>query len=336
MNVFKLIALVVFPGLLTTVLIALYFKNRPYRPADVLKVFSLDPDHGLAKQALFWWSICTPAVYFIVFGLISWNDYRISISPEGFKNFITISTLPIALLSLSIPLGVVVARFHSTEQTARQIIIIRHKNNLDAFYSHRKEFFAYFDKIGSVNFLDTLELGYKINPRLHGLLFKGSPENGTPELDTALISQVIGKINLIRNCLNKVILNSDPEQTFTWYTIASREIYWISITFGIVEINNKLNNISVTLVGHNAEGNIIRQRSIGTTTTQAICAYRCVKSYLLTILHFAGNQTAIDEVYENDIEYIDKTGAYMHVHLNGPVIEQSFSGGLGTPWKVGN
>ena len=334
MNILQLIALITLPAILTTTLIGLFFSKGSYKLTKILDVFSLKPDDGLAKQALFWLSLCAPAMYFITFGLITWKGYDISLSPEGFKNFITISTLPIALLSLAIPFGVIIARFHSTEQTARQITIVRHKNNLDAFYSHRKEFFAYFDKIGTVNFLDTLDVNYTINPRLHGLLFKGSPENGTPELDTILISQMTGKLNFIRRCLNQVLLNSDPERTLTWYITMASDIYWISLMLGINEINSQLNNVSVTLIGFGEDGNMIRQRSIGTTTVEAICAYRCVKSYILTILYFAGEHATIDEVYENEIEYIDKTGGYLIVNTNGLVIEQSFSGALGTPWTV--
>ena len=333
MNSLQLLLLIILPSILTTFLVGVFFNKGLFRPTEIWKIFSLKSDDGLAKQALFWWSIFTPAMYFMSFGLISWQGYDILISSEGFKKFIEISTLPIALFSLAIPLGVVIARFHSTEQTARQITIAKHKNNLDAFYAHRKEFFAYFDKMGTITFLDTLDVDYNINPKLHGLLFKGSPENGTPELDEELISQVIGKIKFIRTCLNKVLLNSDPELTYTWYTTAANDIYWISLMLGIREINTKINNMSVTLIGYGENGETIRQRSIGKSTVQAICAYRCIKSYILIILHFSGSQSAIEDVYEGEIEYIDKTGGYMHINPTGPVIERNFSGDSGTPWK---
>ncbi|QJI20046.1 MULTISPECIES: hypothetical protein [unclassified Pseudomonas] len=334
MNLLKLIILIIAPAIFTTLVISSIFNKKQFQLTEAFKHLTLNPDIGLAKQPLFWLSICTPAAYFITFGFVSWSGYDISISAEGFKNFIAISTLPIALLSLSIPLGVIVARFHSTEQTARQILIAKQKNNLDAFYSHRKEFFAYFEKIGDVTFLDTFEVKYQVNPKLHGLLFEGTPENGTPEINNELISLLIEKVDLIRLGLNEVLLDRNPDETLNWYMTAANEIYWISAKLGIREIYNQLSNASETIIGRSQDGSFRRQRSIGTTTIQAICAFRYVKSYILTILHFAGDKRSVDKIYENEIDYIDATGGYAIVNMNGLVIERNFSHESATPWIV--
>lgn len=341
MEILQLISLLFGPPILSLIVVLSIFHKGKVGAPELLNTLRLHSENGLVKQPLFWCSIAAPASYFIATGIICWHGHGISISAQGFSTFIGISALPLALLSLAIPLGVTVARFHSTEQTAKQIAIasnqlsiVQHKNNVDAFYSHRKEFFAYFDKIGTVTFLDSLTVQYQINPRLHGLIFEGNPETGAPEMNAKLISELVGKIKFIRNCLDKVLRNQDPELTLTWYTTAASDIYWISVTLGIREINTHLNNMSVTLTGFYEDDSPMRQRSIGTTTTQAIAAYRCAKSYILTILHFAGDKKSIDDIYDGEMAHIDTTSAYLRINTTGLVIERNFAGDSDTPWRV--
>ncbi|MCP2140755.1 UNVERIFIED_ORG: hypothetical protein J2Y94_002080 [Pseudomonas poae] len=329
------------PLILSMILVLTIFHRGKIGLTELGDTLRLHCDAGLANQPLFWWSICAPASYFLATGAVCWYGYEISISSEGFSKFISISALPLALLSLAIPLGVTVARFHSTEQTAKQISIAANqlsiaqlKNNADAFYAHRKEFFAYFDKIGTVNFLNTIEVKYQINPRLHGLIFRGKPETGSPKINAELISELVSKIKFIRNCLDHVLKNLEPERTFTWYTTAASEIYWIAVTLGISEISKDLNNASVTLTGFYEDGSTMRQRSIGQTTVQAIAAYRCTKSYILTILHFAVDEKSIDAIYDGELAHIDTTSAYLRINPNGLVIERNFAGDSKTPWNV--
>lgn len=343
LEILQLASLLFAPIILSLIVVLLIFHKGKVGAAELLNTLHLHSEKGLVKQPLFWCSIAVPGFYFIATGIICWHEYGISISAEGFSTFIRISALPLALLSFAIPLGVTVARFHSTEQTAKQIAIAfnhltvaQHKNNVDAFYSHRKEFFAYFDKIGTVTFLDTLAVQYQINPRLHGLIFEGTPETGAPEMNTKLISELVGRIKFIRICLDKVLKNSEPELTLTWYTNAARDIYWISRTLGIREISTHLNNMSITLTGFFEDGSPIRQRSIGTTTVQAIAAYRCAKSYILTILHFAGDKKTIDDIYDGEIAHIDITSAYLRINTDGLVIEKNFAGDSDTPWNKDN
>ncbi|CAH0537015.1 hypothetical protein [Vibrio marisflavi] len=81
----------------------------------------LDPEFGLHKQALFWISVLIPVYLFVFTGLCVWRDYYLTFSEQGFAVFLSISKLPLGLLALSLPLGVLVTRIHSTKQTAEQI-----------------------------------------------------------------------------------------------------------------------------------------------------------------------------------------------------------------------
>jgi hypothetical protein len=341
MEAAQLACLLAVPSIISLVLILCIFHKGKLNAVELVNTLRLHSDHGLVKQPLFWWSICAPASYFAATGAVCWSGYEISISSEGFGTFVNISALPLTLLSLAIPLGVAVARFHSTEQTAKQISIAANqlsiaqlKNNVDAFYSHRKEFFAYFDKIGTVTFLKTLEVKYQINPRVHGQLFIGKPEAGTPKLDTKLISELVSKLKFVRNCLDSVLTDANPDQTLTWYMTAASNIYWIALTLGIREINNELNYSSVTLTGFFEDGTAFRQRSLGKSTVEAICAFRCAKSYILTILHFACDEKSIEQIYEGELAHIDTTSAYLRINENGLVIERSFAGNSSNPWNI--
>ncbi|MBT0624362.1 hypothetical protein KIH32_10630 [Pseudomonas fluorescens] len=334
-NIFQLLLLIIGPLAASIIVIATVFGSRKIYRKSPLKVFILQPNVGLANQGLFWLSTLTPILYFFAFGIISWQGYQISITSEGFKTFIAISSLPLALLTLAIPFGVVVARFHSTEQTAEQIQIAKHKNNLDAFYSHRKEFFAYFDKIGTVTFLDVLEVKYMINPRLHGLMFKGNAKDGTPELDSDLSCLLVAYLNSVRKCLNAVILDSEPAKTFDHYFKASEDAYWIARKLGIKEIVNELPKNSSTLISFDSDSEKeIGQKSLGTTTVEAIAAFRCIKSYILTIFHFSGSNDYIDMIYKSEIPHIDINGYFSTINPHRQVIEEGFAYNSEHPWET--
>lgn len=84
--------------------------------------FSLNPETGLDKQLIFWVAILLPITLSLILGFNVWCGYVLSFDTEGYSTFLNISKLPIAVSSLSIPLGVLVGKLHSAKQTARQII----------------------------------------------------------------------------------------------------------------------------------------------------------------------------------------------------------------------
>lgn len=110
-------------------------------------------DHRtLSAQPLFWASIAAPVLSFIFFGYFAWHGRSIDMSSDGFKEFVAISKLPLALLSLSIPLSAIIASAHRATQTASQIEVVLKKNALDSFYAHEKSFI---EKIRSLDFGET-------------------------------------------------------------------------------------------------------------------------------------------------------------------------------------
>jgi len=92
----------------------------------------------LTHQPLFKAALIIPITSFFLLGSIVWIGHGIKLDADGFNNFLNISKLPLAVLSLSIPLGVVVNNIHRTIQTDKQIKEAERKNTIDGFYAHRK------------------------------------------------------------------------------------------------------------------------------------------------------------------------------------------------------
>lgn len=133
-----------------------YLKRR--FPADDTSFpyyfIHFEPKNGLELQTPFWASIFVPVILFLCTGVFAWWGTPPDVSAEGFKTFLLISKLPIALLALAIPLAVLTGRIHGTKQTALQIektilqientkIQInetKQKNKTDLYLAHNKHF----------------------------------------------------------------------------------------------------------------------------------------------------------------------------------------------------
>ncbi|AUU86169.1 hypothetical protein [Leclercia sp. LSNIH1] len=111
-----------------------------------VKAFKMNAE-PLTHQQLFKAAIIIPIVSFLMIGFICWREYDLKLDADGFNKFIEISKLPLGLLSLSIPFGVVVNNIHRTIQTDKQIKEAERKNKADGFYSHRKNTIEMFESL---------------------------------------------------------------------------------------------------------------------------------------------------------------------------------------------
>ncbi|MFO3907196.1 hypothetical protein AAHD62_22155 [Enterobacter hormaechei] len=102
-----------------------------------IKAFSMNAE-PLTHQPLFRAVIIIPIVSFFLIGGVAWSGHSIQLDENGLNNFLNISKLPLAVLSLTLPFGVIVNNVHRTIQTDRQIKEAERKNNLDRYYAHRK------------------------------------------------------------------------------------------------------------------------------------------------------------------------------------------------------
>ncbi|WP_016970558.1 hypothetical protein [Pseudomonas tolaasii] len=108
------------------------------------KWYKLDQS-SLLSQGMFWGGIIIPLFSFVFFGSYAWKRYHIDLSAEGLNTFVSISKLPLGLLSLSIPFVAIVASVHRSIQTEAQISsamtqldLAKKKNALDEYYAREK------------------------------------------------------------------------------------------------------------------------------------------------------------------------------------------------------
>jgi len=269
---------------------------------------------------LFWLVILVPIFYFFEFGYFSWQGRSVSLSAAGFTKFIDISKLPIGLLSLSIPLTALVAKLHSTAQTAKQIKlsnkqidIAEAKNNQDLFYLHRREFIAYYQQVGETTFNGVLATSYKVTPRVHGRLFRGDVAKGVPALRTKVVDDLVRRVKLARASLADVIAGENGHRRK--YATFCTEIYWVISFFGVRDIAIDLHKRSVRRAVSDNEEDFI---SVGANSEDAIAAYLCVENYLLSTLEFAGYSMGRGEMAAGKVDFLE----LMRKHASKNTIEK--------------
>lgn len=324
-----LMALIISPIILLGTCILVVLKVFFREDEKLISIAMLNPDHGLAKQMLFWVVILTPVAYFVEFGIIAWEGYDLSLNKAGFDEFINSSKLPLGLLSLSIPLTALVAKLHSTSQTAkqiglatRQIAVVQTKNNHDLFYSHRKEYVSFYEQVGSITWLNEYVTSYKLNPRIHARIFSGEAPDGVPALRYDHVDRMVAKLKDARKSLAKAIMAQDLDTTKDSFIEFSRAMYYFITHFGIVDLAQQVSKSSVDLVYLDDKHMRRVQPSAGGTTEQAIAIYRCVKSYLVTTMEFAGYRRGIVELNLDAIGFVDSNDEYKSANELGYMIEK--------------
>lgn len=165
----------------------------------------------LAEQPLFKAAILIPLISFFTFGLISWADHLPQLDAEGLNNFINISKLPLAFLSLAVPFGVIVNNVHRTIQTNAQIKEAQTKNKNDLYYSHQKNTIEHIEKIQKYDLPVEKELN----------------EDGTTGDSEDYIFEIKRPLSLYRKIFTKIskdnfCLDIDKEFTYTLNKIVIR------------------------------------------------------------------------------------------------------------------
>lgn len=273
-------------------------------------VFSLHADKGLSSQGLFWLSILTPFSYFILLGLLAWQGYSIRLDAEGFKTFISISALPLGVLSLALPLSASVARFHTTKQTAKQIEIVSQKNNIDLYNSHRKELFGYFQQLGKMTYVEHFTVENKVHPRVYKNYFSGKPSEGVPKIKEKTFIRVSRLLRITVMELIEIIDADDLDVAFNNYVVDfGGNIYELSRMLGIPEIDELMHGSPKVPVI--IRGKSLHLDTVGKTTDEAVSAFRCVENFFHNLCDFAGYES--DYFEDKDLhEKINET-----IRVNG-------------------
>jgi hypothetical protein len=307
-----LILLITIPIIVPALAVITIFGEGSWGGDRYKSALALNAEKGLSHHGLLWLCITVPCFYFVALCFIAWQGYSVALTSEGLNTFVKISSLPLAVLSMSLPLSVLVSRFHATCQTAEQIKITKQKNNIDLFHSHRNELFNYFSQIGEINYLGCLNAKYKVHPRIHKNFFSGLPITGTPQINEETFSDIERELNSARWQLDVVIKDKNPELTFDFY-IANlcRNIYRLGAKLGLPEIHITLAEKSI-LVPVKIKGNQLNLLTVGKTTNEAIAAYRYAKNYYDNLCDFAGRQNMAPD--DNELKYIDSGGSFVNIH----------------------
>ena len=164
----------------------------------------------LTEQYLFKQAIRIPLFSALFFGVLSWIGHSPQFDSEGFSNFITISKLPIGLMSLTIPFVAVVNNMHRTIQTNAQIIESQKKNISDSYYSHFKYITDYFSNLPKrkldlrVSYNNDINYEYSISYPVHLYKFlysKNNPTDGTFNTNINYVRKITDLIvEISKNC----------------------------------------------------------------------------------------------------------------------------------------
>ncbi|WP_426219809.1 hypothetical protein [Pseudomonas sp. DWRC2-2] len=250
----------------------------------VLSIFELDSELGLIKQGLLWLAIGIPLSLGLAFGIWVWAGYSLSLSADGYRKFIEISILPLAIISISLPLAGLVSRFHSTHQAAKQISITTFKNNLDAFSAHRKGMLEYFSNFEKMSYFGKYDFEFKTHPVLHKRFFTGSPEKGWPERNDRSFDNVEKNLEQASVYLFKV-LSGASNYKLNDYLQASLKIYLAANSLHIKEITRDMVQRGVYVRWENSEGGV---STLGITTLETLAALRFTREYYNNFCDFSG------------------------------------------------
>lgn len=293
--------------------------------STALSVFELDTEHGLIRQGLLWLAIGIPLAMGLAFGLWAWTGYEVSLNAEGYKKFVEISLLPLAIMSTSLPLAALVSRFHSTQQAARQIILSKSKNNLDAYYAHRKSMFEYFKELDDIEYFRTYKFNYKIDPVLHKRFFIGSPENGTPIMHERRFIQIEDQIKGAASSLLGV-LSGTSKDPLSFYLTAGRYIYLAAQTLNLKAIRFEMKDRGIYVPYNDTDG----APTFGTSTLETLAALRFTREFYNNLCDFSGRSRMplppeLDDVFYKTEFWLNK-GKFIEALHDGPIAALLASG----------
>lgn len=199
-----------------------------------VKAFTMNAE-PLTHQPLFKAAIIIPIVSFFLLGGVAWTGHSLKLDEQGLNNFLNISKLPLAVLSLAIPFGVIVNNIHRTIQTDKQIKEAERKNNLDRFYAHRKntiEILQNFElsTIFAVN--DEIQLEFENSYSTYKKFYPQASINSSNYNSSELF--IYGITNLFQQ-LNKLLTITEFETKLDYFkhlTSIEESIYQIHRLFG--------------------------------------------------------------------------------------------------------
>lgn len=328
LNLICLAATIITPLTLTILAVMCCIGSGNNIKRMLSSVFELRPEQGLVKQGLLWLAIGIALNLGLAIGVWAWSGYNINLSSEGYRTFVEISILPLAIMSISLPLASLVSRFHSTQQAARQISITLFKNNLDAFSAHRKGMLEYFSGFDVMTYFDEFTFEYKVHPILHKRFFSGSPEKGWPSRNEVAFDEVERYLNQAATFLIPV-LSGTSKARLNDYLHASLNIYLAAEGLNIKEVTHCMARRGVYVKWINSEGGV---STLGVKALETLAALRFSREFYNNFCDFSGRtrmkmSKELEEVFLKT-EYWLKKGEHIgaiHLEELAPLVENGMA-----------
>ncbi|KPY84583.1 hypothetical protein ALO97_03663 [Pseudomonas syringae pv. tagetis] len=264
--------------------------NKRLKPVTTL--FELNAMTGASNQKLLWMSIVIPFLYFLEFGFLAWWGSTPDYSAKGFVEFLRISSLPLGLLSLCLPLSLLVLRLHSTKQTAEQINITRVKNNADAFYAHRKAMIEYFALFPEKKYTGELIGRFEAHPSLHMHFFStSSTQRGVEPINNEKKNSCIQLLNEIKeNLMAFMNVNNDIAVRKGALIKACDYVYVLGdmLFLSIISEQIKSGSSSRVVLGLPGNSNNKTITFVGKTRLSLIAAFFYEIDYVEILFNFSG------------------------------------------------
>lgn len=167
----------------------------------ILFIFKPHPKFNLIRQPSLYLALLVPIFYSLSVGTVIWSNYHLDISENGIITFWEISKLPISIFATCIPLSILVARIHSSEQISLQIELAEEKNNFELYYMHKEKFTQLLNETVEIPLFIKNVLGNeKLFDRIELLYNNFFPEsNNTDGFTTKCSTQQLNKSRDLRN-----------------------------------------------------------------------------------------------------------------------------------------
>ncbi|MCD5972001.1 hypothetical protein [Pseudomonas quasicaspiana] len=320
MDGFLLGATLLLPILLSLVCITHFLGKGEWGFQRITSILKLDTAHGLIRQGLLWLAILIPLGVGVSLGSWVWLGRAVDLSQSGFNTFIEISILPLAIVSVALPLAGLVSRFHSTQQTAKQIEVVSYKNNLDAFYTHRKELISYFSAIPDIKYFNLIEFEYGIHPVLHVRFFLGSPEKGFPRVNRGSFDYVERRLLSAAKFMLPVLEGRcETLSLLDLYLNACNDVYLAAKALHVKKVTHELIQTGVLVSSKKVAPGEYDMLTIGTTTLEMLASIRFVKGCYDNLCDFAGEPRLeipkmLDDVFNKTEKYISKELVIERLH----------------------
>ena len=145
-------SLLLMPFILSYIFLFLSAKRKG---KGVIQYLYLD-DRALFRQPLLWLVVFFPVFYAFGAAWINLSGLSLELSRAGIDNFFDRSKHGIFLLAPIVPLGILVARMHSSLQTEKQIKVSEQVNSFNAYYKHVEEFQKMHESIARSNQVESV------------------------------------------------------------------------------------------------------------------------------------------------------------------------------------